>query len=138
MSTVILSKEDIVDAEDVQDEASINQNTNGNVILTLNLKNGLRPFLAFCGQAWDATLDTFVTWRAKADGNTIYRLRDSTVQIAAPDQPQAELNPWLPLPQQCRLTLEMDVGAAGANGTGSGRFRVYYAKVDSGLYLPRY
>ena len=138
MGIAIISKADIIDAEDVQAQVAITDNTANQIVLSLTTKNALRPFLAFCGQAWDVTLDTYTTWRCKVNGITIYRLWDSKVQIAQPEQSDKELVPWIELPQQAKLTLEMDVSGAGANGNGTGRFKIYYARIESGLYVPRY
>lgn len=136
MPKVIPATEYITDFEDVQATVSINKNTTANVILKLVTKNALVGYLAFVGEAWDAAIDGAVTWRVKKDGGTIYQLKDSTVQIAAPEQPQNEISPWLPLPQQTTLTFEADLNNAAAtpaSGNVTARFRVYYAPVDSGL-----
>lgn len=121
----------IVDSEDVQDEVSVVASTNNNIVLDYTTKNNLKAYLTFVGMAWDFALDTFITWRVvRNDGATIYNLRDSQVQIAAPDQPQNELSPYIELPQTCRIMLLMDVGASPSNGNVSGRFKVVYTPLN--------
>ena len=130
MAKTILAREQIVDFEDVQAQVLMTDNTRGNVILQITTKNALRAFLVFVGVAWDVTIDTYTTWRVKQDGNVIRQLKDSTVQIAPPEQPDQELVPWIELPQQCTVSVEMDLVAAGANGNGTARLRIYYAPIE--------
>lgn len=121
----------IVDSEDVQNEVSLSLNTTNNIILDYTTKNNLKAYLAFVGMAWDFALDTFITWRVtRNDGAVIYNLRDSRVQIAAPDEPQNELAPYIELPQGCRILLLADLGAASTPGNVSGRFKVYYTPLN--------
>ncbi len=130
MPKVIISREDVTDFEDVQVTTSVLDNTTNQSVQTITTKNAMRAFLVFVGQAWDPALDTFLTWRVKKDGAVIYQLKDSKVQIAAPNDPSSELVPWIELPQQCTLKVEADVSGAGTNGTMTSRLRIYYVPVN--------
>lgn len=130
MPKVLLSREDITEFEDVQAEVAVIDNTTANTILQITTKNARRAFLVFVGMSWDAALDTFTTWRVKRDNITINELKDSKVQIAAPEQPFQEITPWIELPQQTTIKFEADVSGAGANGNVVARFRVYYANIQ--------
>lgn len=132
---VIPTLRDVVDEEIAAAETSVNRGTTLNNVLTLDVKNGYRPFLAFCGQAWPTGFDTFITWRVRSDGNVIYRLRDSSVQLAAPQEIERELTPWIELPRSSRLRFEVDVtnAATVADGLVTARFRVYYVPIETYL-----
>lgn len=121
----------VVDSEDVQNEVSVSINTTNNIILDYTTKNNLQAYLTFVGMAWDQLLDTFLTWRVtRNDDAVIYNLRDSKVQIAAPDQPQNELSPYVKLPQSCRILLLADIGNATGGGNVAGRFKVVYTPLE--------
>lgn len=128
---VIPSRENIIDSEDRQAQsATLTVPSTGNVVLTVTAKNARRAFLSFVGMAWDAGLDTFLTWRVKLDGAVMYRLLDSTVQIAPPEQPDKELTPWIEIPQGSTLTFECDVAAGAVAGKATARMKVYYAPIN--------
>lgn len=134
MSIFIPARQDVIDEDIVQaTTAALTVPSTGNTVVTLTIKNARRAFLAFAGQAWDASIDTYVTWRVKVNGATVYRLRDSTVQLAPPEEIQQELTPWIELPQGAIVTMEADVATGAGSGTVTGRLRVYYAPIESNL-----
>lgn len=133
MSIFIPARQNIIDEDIVQaTTGSLSAPSTGNEIVSITVKNARRAFLAFAGQAWDAGLDTYLTWRVKIDGATHYRLKDSKVQLAPPEQIQQEMTPWIEVPQGATIRMECDV-AAGGSGTATGRLRVYYAPIESNL-----
>lgn len=132
MPNVIPKILNIVDSEDVQAEVAVTDNKNDQVILSYTTKNNLKAYLAFVGMAWDAVLDTFLEWRVERNGAEIYNLRRSKVQIAAPEQPQNELTPYIELPQGCILRMLADVNGAGTGGNAVGRFKIYYTPLNEG------
>lgn len=131
MPEVLVAHDRIVGFEDVQAQVSTAPNSTNNVTLKKTLRNNFRCYLAFLGMAWDAALDTHLTWRLKQDGGTVWQFQDSKVQIAPPEQPWQEITPWLEVPQGCTLTFECDIDSTPAgNGNVTARMRIYYAPLD--------
>lgn len=129
---VIPSHEHVVDFEDKPGKyAFLAAGETRKTVVSIVTKNGYRAFISFVGQAWDPAIDGDVTWRVTKDGAAIYQLQDSTIQKAAPEQPQNELSPWLEVPQGCTVTLEGDLASTAA-GTGNiyGRLKIYYVPIN--------
>jgi hypothetical protein len=130
MPEILIGRHKVVDFEDKNATVSINAGTTKNAILQFTLKNNYRCFICFVGEAWDSGLDTYLTKRVKVDGATIYQLKDSTVQIAPPEQPSQEISPWIEVPQGSTILYEADQAAGGTTGNVTARIRVYYAALD--------
>ncbi len=120
----------IVDSTDNQAEVSTTKGTTHNNILTVTTRNGVQAWLTFLGMAWDAPFDTFLTWRLLVNGGMpLSRFQDSTVQIAAPEQPIQELVPWIQLPQQAIVRFDVDVSSSPASTPANVvcRMKIYYS-----------
>lgn len=105
------------------------KNTSHQKVLEFTVRNGMRPFIAFFGNAWDSGFDNHVTSRVMVDNCTIQEFQDSTVQFAPPESSDREISPWKEIPQGSTVRYEVDVDnavATPATGLVTGRFVIKY------------
>lgn len=107
--------------DDQQNEATVNNNTPNQLILSFRAPPGLKGYITAFGQAWDAVMDTFVDYSLKVNGGVVFPYNQLKAQICAPEQ--AALVP-LPKPIVIEQLSLIEVYADVPNITGftSGNF----------------
>lgn len=120
----------VVDKSDIIANALIPDNTIGNVVLTLQVKPGIRRvFIAGHMQSWDAAGNGKLTFHLLCNGKPVYNYESSKTSFGVPGTGTL-LAVETEVPQLSTLTVTVDLAGAGVSVNFTEELLVYYVDDD--------
>lgn len=117
MGQIEISQFPTVSDDDISATVSVPSTGAETVICSKWTPPGLRGWIVFHGQAWDAAMDGYATYTIKVNGAVIYPYVKKTVQTAPPTDANRELPTRIPVAGGSLVEMVADSSVAG-NFTG--------------------